>query len=272
MDYNLTGFFADIVLGNRGFAVAPLAASLTNDTAFLTYLFWVMNQKASWPCIDAAEEQVLYGPELRPQVQGRAFDGLRTEVNRFSQFDHWRRFEYFTLWNQTGRRTHYHVVCMRSHIEVRYPFHDYSLVDFMYSLPLEMRLGSRLHIAIINHEAPELALVPRDCTDQLITDRRLVKLSHAFIQKVKHRVNRHVAPIFPETVSLYADYENWLRKDLKDWAESILFDRRTVERGIFDPKAVRALWARHLSGLEMHTIGKIAPIMSYELMLRRLYD
>ena len=29
---------------------------------------------------------------------------------------------------------------------------------------------------------------------------------------------------------------------------------------------------RHQSGLEIHTIGKIAPIMTYEMMLRRFYD
>jgi hypothetical protein len=29
---------------------------------------------------------------------------------------------------------------------------------------------------------------------------------------------------------------------------------------------------RHLSGLEEWTIGKIAPMMTYEMMLRRFYD
>lgn len=273
IDYNLTGFFADIVIGSRVFdALAPRMAHLTNDTAFLTYLFGIMNQKASWPCSDEAEERVLYAPELFPQMQGRAFESLRTEANKLSQFEHWRRYEYFTLWHQTGRRTHYHVVYMRSHIEARYPFHDYALFDFMYSLPLEMRYASRLHIAIINRDMPELAMVPRESTDQLITDRRVIRSGHALIQKVKNRVNRHIAPIFPQKVSLYADYENWLRTDLRDWAESILFDKRTLERGIFNPDALRALWERHLSGRELHTIGKIAPIMTYEMMLRRFYD
>ncbi len=273
IDYNLTGFFGDIVIGNRVFdALAPRMTYLTNHTAFLTYLFWIMNQKASWPCIDEAEERLLYTPELVPQMQGRAFESLSAEVSKFSGFEHWRQYEYFTLWNQTGRRTHYSVVFMRSHIETRYPFYDYALFDFMYSLPLDMRYASRLHVAIINHEMPELAMVPRESTDQLITDHRVIRLGHALLQKVKNRINRHLAPIFPQKVSLYADYENWLRTDLRDWAESILLGKRTLERGIFNPDALRALWERHLSARELHTIGKIAPIMTYEMMLRRFYD
>jgi len=65
---------------------------------------------------------------------------------------------------------------------------------------------------------------------------------------------------------------NRLCSDLREWGESILFDERTLERGIFSPAFLRSIWARHQSGQEMHTIGKIAPIMTYEMMLRRLHD
>ena len=42
--------------------------------------------------------------------------------------------------------------------------------------------------------------------------------------------------------------------------------------GLFDPDAVCALWHRHLSGKELWTVGKIAPIISLELTLRALWD
>lgn len=71
---------------------------------------------------------------------------------------------------------------------------------------------------------------------------------------------------------LYADYESYLRNELREWAEGILYDRRTAERGIFDPSFLRTLMQRHLSNLEEWTIGKIAPLMTYEMMLRRFYD
>jgi len=78
--------------------------------------------------------------------------------------------------------------------------------------------------------------------------------------------------LFSRRATLYADYENYLRNELRSWAEGILFDNRTLERGIFNPEFLRSIWDRHLSGRELHTIGKIAPIMTYEMMLRRFYD
>ena len=71
---------------------------------------------------------------------------------------------------------------------------------------------------------------------------------------------------------LHADYEEWLRTDLRPWAEAILLDERTLSRGIFRPEALRSLLDRHLAGHEQWTIGKIAPIMTFEMMLRKYYD
>lgn len=92
------------------------------------------------------------------------------------------------------------------------------------------------------------------------------------VQKSKSFISRYVAPVFSEHSTLYADYENWLRNELRDWGENILLGERTLQRDIFSPEFLRSLWRRHQSGSEIHTIGKIAPIMTYEMMLRRFFD
>jgi asparagine synthase (glutamine-hydrolysing) len=117
-----------------------------------------------------------------------------------------------------------------------------------------------------------VAYVPYDHDELLPTTRPLIRGVHTLAVKVKRRFNRHLWSIFPERHTLYADYEAYLRDELREWAEEILFDRRTAERGIFNPSFLRTLLDRHLSGLEEWTIGKIAPVMTYEMMLRRLYD
>jgi asparagine synthase (glutamine-hydrolysing) len=71
---------------------------------------------------------------------------------------------------------------------------------------------------------------------------------------------------------LYADYEHYLRTDLRRWAEALLFESRTRDRGLFNPAAVQQLWERHLSGRELWTIGKIAPLMTIEQTIRYLID
>jgi asparagine synthase (glutamine-hydrolysing) len=87
-------------------------------------------------------------------------------------------------------------------------------------------------------------------------------------KEVRRQATRFVAPHSVERTSLYADYEGWLRTDLRSWAESILFDERTQDRGIFRREALVSLWARHMTGNELWTIGKIASIITFEMMLR----
>jgi len=78
--------------------------------------------------------------------------------------------------------------------------------------------------------------------------------------------------LYSQRATLYADYEEYLRRDLRAWAENILFDPRTEQRGIFNMAFVRSLIARHMSGREQWTIGKIAPLITFEMMMRKYFD
>jgi asparagine synthase (glutamine-hydrolysing) len=145
-------------------------------------------------------------------------------------------------------------------------------MSFCYGLPFELGYDRRLQRAIIAGEMPALARVPYDADELPLTSRNHRRTIAHITKKLKSGFHQYVAPIFPSRPTLYADYEEWLRTDLHPWAEGILFDERTLGRDIFRPEALRSLMDRHLSGQEEWTIGKIAPIITFEMMLREFYD
>jgi asparagine synthase (glutamine-hydrolysing) len=271
IDVNLTGWEGGAIFSHVGDA-DPLLYNAVNNEAFINHLFQRYNQSYTWPSITEAEERSLFSGPLRDVIPCLAYDSFREELTPYLDYRKELRHKGFFIRNSSGRLTRHMVTFCRSHIEVRFPFFDYDVFDFLFSLPIEYRSNNRLYTAMIQAEMPRLTFIPDDYDEFLPTTHKFLRMGQTTLVKVKRRINRHVRMIFPERCTLYADYENYLRGELRDWAQGILYDRRTVERGIFNPSFVRTLMDRHLSGSEQWTIGKIAPLMTYEMMLRRLYD
>ncbi len=270
-DVNLSGWDGGTVMSHP-LSWNGLQRPLANRTAELINDFHYFNQIWTWPGITEPEERLLYMPGRREALAGRAFDSFCAEYAGSEHYPPAMRRELFFLENHCRRQTQYLVVFTRSHIECRLPYFDYALFEFMFSLPFALRKQGRVWRALISRQTPRLARIPDAGDNRLPMPGGVRRGAHSLLMSLRARVNRHIAPLFDDDVKQYADYENWLRGGLRRWAESILFDQRTLDRGIFNPDFLRALMARHLSRSEPWIIGKIAPVMAYEMMLRHLYD
>jgi asparagine synthase (glutamine-hydrolysing) len=271
IDVGLIGWDGGTFFGHPD-CVDPLQINAVDQAAFVNYLYTRFNQMYTWPGLDEAEERYLYSADIYKKVEGLAYESFYEEAVRYWNIRPDLRGELFTIDNHTGRMTGMMVLVYRSYFEIRLPYFDYDLVDFLFSLNAWLRADRRLLRAVIQKETPRLATIPYEHDEYWPTTRPIQRVYSLASTWMRRNINRHLLTIFNEHATLYADYENYLRGDLRGWAEGILFDRRTQDRGIFNIKALQSLMDRHQAGSELWTIGKIAPIISFEMMLRRLVD
>lgn len=272
IDINISGFGGGSVMG--GAFQKPNLLSAPDETAFLTGMFDLYTQKHSWPGLTGAEEQLLYTPTYEKKLLGVALESLRNELAHYEHPDYSLRSMFFNLHNHDRRMNFNLIVFHNAYFENRMPFYDYQLVEWMASIPPQERANKLIHCTILDRIAPKMALIPRDRDNRLPTRRRFIYNSYHLWNRTNKLLrkwfNKHSHRSYAET--LYADYENYLRHELRTWAESILYDQRTITRGIFRSETVHSLMARHMAGNEQWTIGKIVHLMSYEMMLRRYFD
>jgi asparagine synthase (glutamine-hydrolysing) len=272
VDVNLSGWDGGTIMGGSiDFYRDALYRQAPSELDLAQRLFDAFCQRFTWPGLTEAEAASLSGGGACDWSR-LAFDSVREELAATRRYRFERRADYFYIEQVLRRSLINQVVFTRSAIEVRCPYFDYPFVDFMYSLPDGIRTTPALRRAVLTRRLPRLATVPHEKDDRLPHTNPLRYHAHALVQRGKSWIHRHGLPVFPPRPRLYADYEEYLRTDLRDWAEAILFDPQTRERGLFDPTAVRALWERHLGGTELWTIGKIAPLITIELVLRALLD
>lgn len=269
MDYNLTGWDGGTTMGDPDLLL-PMFMDPVDFETILGETFRQNVQGYTWWGITEPDERLLYTPETFAKIDGLAFETMKAELRRFWDMRPNYAAEYFFLTNFCLRFTSNMVTTARSHIEVRAPFWDYPTIEYMYSLKPEVRAHSMLYRHLITRETPALSRIPYDRNEIWPTTQPLLHRTQKLAMKAMYRLKlRKPRP------TLYADYENYVRGDLRGWVEGLLFDKHTTERGLFQPEFVRSLVARHMANhprAEMLTIGKIAPLITLEMMMRDLMD
>ncbi|AZZ91683.1 asparagine synthase (glutamine-hydrolyzing) [Hahella sp. KA22] len=100
-------------------------------------------------------------------------------------------------------------------LETRAPFLDHRVIEFAWRLPMAFKLQGN------------------------DTKRILKKLLYRYIPETLF--NR-------PKVGFGIPLQDWLRGPLRDWAESLLDEKRLIHEGYFHPADIRLKWKEHLSG------------------------
>ncbi|MBZ0278539.1 MAG: asparagine synthase, partial [Anaerolineae bacterium] len=201
MDVNLSGWDGGTIMGH-GQQINPPLTNPVDDAALMVELYRNLCFLFTWPGLTEAEERLLYTPTYKSQMVGRAFESLTTEFAPYNQYRLENRAEYFYLDNHCIRMTLNMNTIARSHLEVRFPFWDYDLMDTMYGLPTSIRANQILYRHIITRETPALSRIPYDKEEFLPSVNPFLYQSHRITTRIRRRLK-----LFPERPTLYADYE-----------------------------------------------------------------
>lgn len=105
--------------------------------------------------------------------------------------------------------------CMGVSLESRVPFLDHRVIEFAWQLPLEMKIKNGQGKWLLRQ------LLYKNVPKELIERPKM---------------------------GFGVPIESWLRGPLKDWAESLLDEKKIIDEGYFNPEPIKRKWNEHLSG------------------------
>tara|TARA_Y100000588_G_scaffold133008_1_gene145843 strand:+ start:10006 stop:11925 length:1920 start_codon:yes stop_codon:yes gene_type:complete len=118
-------------------------------------------------------------------------------------------------------------------LETRVPFLDHKLFEFAWRLPLDLK-------------------VKNGCGKWILKEVLSSYLPRPLFERPKMGFGIPLA--------------DWLRKDLREWAEELLSLKNLQDTGYFDPKMVQTVWKEHLSGAHNHQY-QLWPVLMFQAWL-----
>jgi len=146
----------------------------------------------------------------------------------------------------------------RVHTEVRLPFMDEDFLAALLKLPLAQRYSGEVHRSLTREYLPALAAIADSNTGAPLTAGK----ARLFVSDKVNAVLRRISlPGFRH----YTEYEDWQRRQFRESLEKILFDPRTLDRGLYQPDALKRVFQEHVQGKRScaKLLGTIAGIELY---------
>ncbi|WP_169978997.1 asparagine synthetase B family protein [Tautonia rosea] len=258
----LRGHAGELMHMNKAYnySLDHAALGLRNETDLEAWL---------WGHLRAYMVEAVDGPlfqgDLERDRESLARDSLREGYSESAGLDPpahriWHHF----LTQRLRRETALSMVEFHSVVETRLPFLDHDLIDLIFRMPPDLKVGETLQAAILRRRRPEFLAIPNANTGTRVGAGRLARSASKFRMKVLAKLG---APG-------YQPYERlglWLRRELRPVVEHILLSDRCRDRAIFNPDTVTSVVGQHMAGQRNHTYLLMA-LMIFEVGQRQFLD
>jgi hypothetical protein len=242
------------------FSLDPAALALRDGAALEGWLLGRLRAFIADPAWGSLFAPALAGPaeELARQSLADALresEGVDPPIHRV-----WHLF----LAQRLRRETALSLVEFNSVVETRLPYLDAELVEALLAAPPGLKRGDAIQAHILRGLRPAFLDVVNANTGARLGAGRLERTLARARLKVLAKLG----------VRGYQPYERlglWLRRGLRPLVERTLLDDRCLGRGLFDPRAVRAVVADHLGGRRNHTYLILA-LLIFETGRRAFVD
>jgi asparagine synthase (glutamine-hydrolysing) len=210
-------------------------------------------------------ENALFAPAHRREIGHLARESLRACLRESQGIrPPLQRIWHLFISQRLRRETALSLVKFGSFVETRLPYLDNELVDALLSAPPEMKLGEELQTHILRRRMPAFLNVANSNTGTRVGAGPVARAFGKTRLKVLAKLG----------VRGYQPYERlglWLRRELRPLVCDLMLSERCLERGLFDPDAVKNVVQNHLSGRRNHTFLLMA-LMIFEIGQREFID
>ncbi|MDY7076292.1 MAG: asparagine synthase-related protein [Chloroflexota bacterium] len=215
----------------------------------------------------------LFSESFYQRIRGVAHRNLHQVLRNIPQERSHIKAQYYFLRHYSPRAGMHGPVLTRSLVETRFPFADADLLDFVYTIPAELRMGREIQMEVLKSACPELAQIPWQFSGLAAASStpRRTRFQRA-LYRARKELNWRTYGLIPlRRGREQADYPAWFRTVLRPWLEETLLGERTLARGYFDEEGINWLVKQHMSRRYDRTL-QFGLLLTFELWNRLFID
>lgn len=254
------GLLGDSLAGERSLTAKPFIDGQTEDEAF-NYLF----RRFFATTFSDDDLKTLFRPSLYEATKGSTRQRILDTFRRYPSPDIYDRIAYTDLRQRQRQFTRQQIEIYGEFAHTRIPFADNDFVDFMYTLPHELREGKSLYKRMIARYLPETAAAPYTVTGLPMNATAWQKLAVRGKNRIKYKVLPKVTfgRYKPTHYGVWLKYDEWLRTGSRAYVTEIL-DHAPYFEDHFQMDTVRRWLADHMEGRGNH-YGQLCILLTFAL-------